>query len=369
MRKITIGRLPENNFVIDNESVSRSHCQIVQRDNGAFYIADLNSKNGTYVNNQRISGQAPLLPGDIVTLGNFQLHWEQFFTQKAPKTVPQKTISFGRLPNNDVQIINEEVSRCHCRIEQHSNGSFTIEDLGSTNGTFVNGCLVKGKITLHLGDKVFLGDFLLPWLNYFETNPGKNTPTPPPTTQYTQTPPLPTAEQHIPSAAPQPAQKQPTRGNAENNDANTAPQPQHTTQIHKTNNTKRKHAHPTTKTGYDNKAMLTFVAGLISTAIATYLFFSYFVSFKGQVDSYVESQNNFFQLFALHLRGAMGTGGHWFGIIATMLFGGLAHLFNKAFGTKTNIISSAGIRLANIGLVAGLLFLPLAIFAKQISNI
>ncbi|MDR2065261.1 MAG: FHA domain-containing protein, partial [Prevotellaceae bacterium] len=57
MKVITIGRKPENSVVINDPLVSRHHLQIIQDDSGNFRLADFGSKNGTFVNGKRISGE------------------------------------------------------------------------------------------------------------------------------------------------------------------------------------------------------------------------------------------------------------------------------------------------------------------------
>src|SRR5436309_11509146 len=52
---------------------------------------------------------------------------------------------------------DEEISRSHARISLDRSGFCAIEDLGSTNGTFVNGLRVTSPHTLSVGDTVELG--------------------------------------------------------------------------------------------------------------------------------------------------------------------------------------------------------------------
>ena len=52
---------------------------------------------------------------------------------------------------------DEEISRSHARISLDRSGFCAIEDLGSTNGSFVNGLRVKGPQTLSVGDTIEVG--------------------------------------------------------------------------------------------------------------------------------------------------------------------------------------------------------------------
>ncbi len=70
------------------------------------------------------------------------------------------TLTIGRLPQNDVIIDDSSVSSNHAVVECKSNPDFPetveyfIEDLGSTNGTEVNGERVEGIVQLHHNDEV-----------------------------------------------------------------------------------------------------------------------------------------------------------------------------------------------------------------------
>ena len=66
----SIGRLPENDVKIPlDEYVSQKHCTIFE-ENGEFYLADLRSSNGTYLNNELIKKSMKLKSGDVVNIGN-----------------------------------------------------------------------------------------------------------------------------------------------------------------------------------------------------------------------------------------------------------------------------------------------------------
>ena len=86
MKVITIGRSNENDVRIENQQVSRHHCQIVQHDDGSFSIVDFGSSNGTFVNGVRINGQVSLKNTDSVKVGNTELSWQKYFTSSVSKT-------------------------------------------------------------------------------------------------------------------------------------------------------------------------------------------------------------------------------------------------------------------------------------------
>lgn len=69
----------------------------------------------------------------------------------------QLTSVIGREPLNDVVFADPEISRRHSRIKIEGQSAI-IEDLGSTNGTFVNGRRISGPTALKHGDIVDLGE-------------------------------------------------------------------------------------------------------------------------------------------------------------------------------------------------------------------
>lgn len=64
--------------------------------------------------------------------------------------------SLGRHPNNSIQLLDKIVSKEHCILEQRD-GGFILRDLGSLNGTYVNGERVRGEIALRHADEIALG--------------------------------------------------------------------------------------------------------------------------------------------------------------------------------------------------------------------
>ncbi|MGH7567387.1 MAG: FHA domain-containing protein, partial [Gemmatimonadales bacterium] len=69
---VNVGRADYNDFMLPDESVSTTHAKL-QRREGIWVLIDLDSTNGTFVDGQRITGEAPLAPGAGVRFGDVQL--------------------------------------------------------------------------------------------------------------------------------------------------------------------------------------------------------------------------------------------------------------------------------------------------------
>ncbi len=71
----TIGRGSDAAISIEQDCVSRSHCQLFLNAEGALCVRDFGSTNGTYVNDSKVS-HAEIMPGDILQLGSVTLRVE-----------------------------------------------------------------------------------------------------------------------------------------------------------------------------------------------------------------------------------------------------------------------------------------------------
>ena len=69
--EVSVGRGEDNDIVIPHASVSRNHARLIRRD-GGFELADLNSTNGSYVNNQPVQGAARVINGSEVRFGDIR---------------------------------------------------------------------------------------------------------------------------------------------------------------------------------------------------------------------------------------------------------------------------------------------------------
>ncbi|RMG12339.1 MAG: FHA domain-containing protein [Planctomycetota bacterium] len=82
---------------------------------------------------------------------------------KSLRLKPNGAVVVGREGSNHLVVSDPQASRKHFRVEG-TLGEFVLEDLGSSNGTFVNGQRVAGRVTLREGDKIALGETLVYFL-------------------------------------------------------------------------------------------------------------------------------------------------------------------------------------------------------------
>jgi len=78
MDTFKVGRNKQNDIVFGNESISSFHLEVDFIDYDQYFIRDLNSTNGTFVNERRIS-KIQLVPSDRFRLGTFEVETQVFF--------------------------------------------------------------------------------------------------------------------------------------------------------------------------------------------------------------------------------------------------------------------------------------------------
>lgn len=66
---ITLGRAHDSTIVLDDDYASSRHARIYPDQNGQWIVEDLNSTNGTYLGNNRLTSPTPLAPGSPVRIG------------------------------------------------------------------------------------------------------------------------------------------------------------------------------------------------------------------------------------------------------------------------------------------------------------
>jgi len=177
MKTIRIGKNDGNDYRVNDDTVSRYHAQMTVTDSGEVFIKDLGSTNGTFVDGKKIQAETKLMAGNVVRLGNKVINWMDIVQKGSNETKVQNggavvgSISgkylVGRDEKCQVRFSQSEVSGRHAMLEKNAKGEPQITDMGSTNGTFVNGQRIFSATELHKGDVVLLANkFPLNWEQY-----------------------------------------------------------------------------------------------------------------------------------------------------------------------------------------------------------
>ncbi len=91
---LTVGRAPPSALMLEGVEVSRTHCRI-DVDGDAVTVTDLNSTNGTFIDNERLSGTAPLPHGARLQIGNYVLTCEYQSALRAEQADSTQRKAFG----------------------------------------------------------------------------------------------------------------------------------------------------------------------------------------------------------------------------------------------------------------------------------
>lgn len=169
-----LGRAPDNDIVINHPAVSGHHLNLTVRPDGVL-LTDLKSTNGTMVNGQRMPPGQPhmIQSADAIRIGDLTGNWVSLAIEGPPgEAIALRTLSLGKLdltnqtnitigrdPNSYLPLNHPAVSYRHAQITRQD-GGLTIRDLGSTNGTYVNGKRIS-QGPLKSGDEIQIGPFKL----------------------------------------------------------------------------------------------------------------------------------------------------------------------------------------------------------------
>jgi pSer/pThr/pTyr-binding forkhead associated (FHA) protein len=162
-RVLTIGRLPDNELVVDLPIVSGHHARAIwEPSTRDAFIEDLGSSNGTSIGGPlpKVT-QALLVPGTVIYLGTHPIAATDLLARLDTSSLPSYSIAsrelvFGRDPACDCVIAVPSVSGRHARIGRLA-GRLFVEDLGSANGTSVNGQRIAERTRIEPGDVIALG--------------------------------------------------------------------------------------------------------------------------------------------------------------------------------------------------------------------
>ncbi|GAA2449253.1 FHA domain-containing protein [Streptomyces glaucus] len=163
-RDYHVGRDPLSDIVLDDARVSWHHA-VLRPEDGHWTIEDADSTNGTYADGHRVHAW-DVGPGTVIRFGNPSDGPRAVLaappapapqrppaatavpapgrtgTRRQPTTVrplPSRTVRIGRAADNDLVLDDLVVSRHHAELRVLPDGAYEIADLGSHNGTYLNG--------------------------------------------------------------------------------------------------------------------------------------------------------------------------------------------------------------------------------------
>ncbi len=140
---LTIGRDPENRIVLDHTAVSRFHCRIVA-DGGQYYVEDLRSTNGTFLNGRRIERER-VGPGDELIIANVGI-----VIEASPKSIHRSHEPLDVTVSIDTRPRSDNALRTSSPVETLGSSSF-ISTWGGEAGSPANRALA----TLLEADRTF----------------------------------------------------------------------------------------------------------------------------------------------------------------------------------------------------------------------
>jgi pSer/pThr/pTyr-binding forkhead associated (FHA) protein len=224
---ILLGRERDNDILLDTDLASRYHAEL-RLERGRAYLMDRGSMNGTSVNGQKIWGLAPLQDGDLLEIGGQRFRYEDLNPQAnnsaratagsqrawdehnaetaalpalaAPPAQPAALVgrlllsggpgagqvfdlnkaifTIGRGSECDVVIPDASISRQHAQITRQESGWYA-QDLGSRNGTAINGQRLSAPERLEDGDMLIVGNIPLRFLASSAPEESEAPPEPP----------------------------------------------------------------------------------------------------------------------------------------------------------------------------------------------
>ncbi len=160
---VSIGRAAGNAIVIDDPHVSGRHL-VIRRLGSQYQAEDQGSTGGIVIGGERVSTRL-LADRDIITLGEgvslcfLAPEVDAGIAEGILRAGPGAVVTLGREAGCDIVVDDAAVSRLHARLTGEIEGAGQIEDLGSTNGTFVNGARLEPNrpALIQPGDSIQIG--------------------------------------------------------------------------------------------------------------------------------------------------------------------------------------------------------------------
>jgi pSer/pThr/pTyr-binding forkhead associated (FHA) protein len=169
---ITVGRHIDNDVIVGGERIADHHARIETDERGSRLVP-VQGRGSIEVNGNALSVPFGLKPGDRISIGDTSMsivdnddeatiareeavRWElegEDGERSGEHFVVSRVITVGRSDECDVVMKEGHISRRHACLHPIGDEVY-LEDLGSANGTYLNGQRIWGAIRLHHGDHV-----------------------------------------------------------------------------------------------------------------------------------------------------------------------------------------------------------------------
>ena len=143
---IRVGRETGLEVVIDNVAVSRHQAELRLQD-ALWFVRDLDSGNGTFLNGRRLAGSAPLKRGDEISFGKFSLFFDHVPTEPTPQQFIPRT-GYAE-PGRTLVMRPEELAKIRAAVVEKRRAHVRWQASGD-EGTFAlgDGSVVIGRSDL-----------------------------------------------------------------------------------------------------------------------------------------------------------------------------------------------------------------------------
>jgi pSer/pThr/pTyr-binding forkhead associated (FHA) protein len=192
--RLNIGRGEDVDVNLDNAAVSRRHASLEMR-NGTYYLTDLESTNGTFVNGRKIRATIPVTNADRIEIGKFRFAPVQVLRARSSTTMPgdfegtvyvapngkqnrvgarrtprltliqgkaspnglsfegKETVTLGKHADCDLHLNGWLVGKTECSIVARDDDYYLVDHPG-WRCTRINGQKIRGEQRLHTGDMI-----------------------------------------------------------------------------------------------------------------------------------------------------------------------------------------------------------------------
>jgi RND superfamily putative drug exporter len=179
--RFVIGRDEDCDLVLTDEGVSRRHAELSVTADGAVVVTDLGSSNGTFVNGREIEAPVELRSNQDLRVGDSVIALREPSKTVLVRRGVTLRLESGGERGQEVEVFGRDfvvgreeacqlvlpdptVSARHASFAVLANGETMVTDLGSRNGTFVNGRQVYEPVELRGGERLRCGDAVLSFM-------------------------------------------------------------------------------------------------------------------------------------------------------------------------------------------------------------